>query len=199
MRVLNRMLFLFAFFAYSSSIFGQFSIGGRDNRYVYGKYKWDKGWSVKLEQSIYAETIGWQYMRLYTGYEFFYKCIDVLLSPYYGFVYNRNYYSTGGHFLLTVHPLKQVHITGILNPHYDSGIGYGTYYGICAQVDVTSQVALCAKYSDIPSYRMKDKRVNAGCVFKVKNLMAFPQISLPAEGKLNNIRMIVDFSYVFGG
>ena len=76
----------------STISWAQFSVGTRDNQYFNGEYQY-KGWNVKLEESVYAEKIGFQYLRLYAGYMLNESKWSVYTIPYFGTSYNGNYFS----------------------------------------------------------------------------------------------------------
>ena len=174
----------------------QLAIGSRDNQYIYGEYLY-KGWQVKLEESFYAEKIGFQYLRLYAGYQLDTPQLSLSAIPYFGNSYNGNYCSSGCFLNGKYYLDDKYHFCVTINPHYDSGYKYTTCYRIGAGMDLTSQIGIKAEFQDMPIYRMKEKRVKCGFIFKTGNLSASPQLSIPAEGVVNNIRCIVDFKYIF--
>lgn len=175
---------------------GQVSVGTRDNQYFYGSYQY-KGWNVKLEESVYAEKIGFQYLRLYGGYTLFNPTWSISAQPYFGSTYNGDYQSMGcmleGKYTLE----DKYHFAVVVNPHYDTGYKYKTNFKLSAGMDLTHQIGIKAEYQEMPIYRMKEKRVKGGFIFKTGNLSVSPQLSIPAEGAINNIRCIVDFHYCF--
>ncbi len=174
----------------------QISVGTRDNQYIYGEYQYNN-WNLKLEESVYAEKIGFQYLRLYTGYQLKLHQSTLSVYPYFGTTYNGNYYSTGCFIDGKYHFLDKFNFFASINPHYDSGYKYKTCYRIGVGMNLTSQIGIKAEFQDMPIYRMKEKRLKGGIFFKTGNLMVIPQLSIPSEGVINNIRCIVDFKYIF--
>ena len=193
---MKRFFIVFLSMMVSTISWAQFSVGTRDNQYFYGEYQY-KGWNVKLEESVYAEKIGFQYLRLYAGYLLDEAQWSISANPYFGTSYNGNYYSTGCILEGKYHLNEKYHFKATLNPHYDSGYKYKTCYRIGAGMDISNHIGIKAEYQDIPIYRMKEKRVKGGFVFKTGNISVSPQLSIPAEGVVNNIRCIVDFRYSF--
>ncbi len=189
------ILSFIALFCFTLS-WAQIVVGSRDNQYVYGEYQY-KGWSVKLEESVYAEKIGHQYLRLYAGYAYHAPQWSLSAQPYFGASYNGNYCSLGGYLTGKYHLLDKYHFKAILNPHYDSGYKYETNYLIGMGMDLSSQIGIKLEYQEMPIYRMKEKRMKGGFIFKTGNLSVSPQISVPTEGATKNIRCIVDFRYSF--
>ena len=175
---------------------GQVAVGTRDNQYFYGCYQ-HKGWNVKLEESVYAEKIGFQYLRLYGGYTYKSHFWSIGAEPYFGAAYNGNYSSMGCLFKGKYHLMDKYHFGVVLNPHYDTGYKYNTNFKVSAGMDLNSQIRIKAEYQEMPIFRMKEKRVKGGFIFKTGNLSVSPQLSIPTEGAINNIRCIVDFHYCF--
>lgn len=193
---MKRALFLLAFALLAITTRSQVSVGTRDNQYFYGAYQY-KGWNVKLEQSVYAEKIGFQYLRLYAGYSLQGKVWSVTAEPYFGISYNADYHSTGC--LLTGRCCfaDRYHVKLIYNPHYDSAYEFEHNFKVGAGMDISQHIGIMAEYQEMPIFRMKEKRLKGGLIFRTGNLSASPQLSVPMEGAKDNIRCLVDFRYCF--
>ena len=174
----------------------QIAVGTRDNQYIYGEFQ-HKGWMVKLEESVFAEKMAHQYLRLYAGYRYEMPLWSLSVQPYFGTSYNGNYCSSGCLVTGKYHLMDKYHFKAILNPHYDSGYKYETNFLIGAGADLSSQIGIKLEYQEMPIYRMKEKRLKCGFIFRTGNLSASPQLSIPTEGETKNIRCIVDFRYCF--
>lgn len=174
----------------------QVSVGTRDNQYFYGAYQY-KGWNVKLEESVYAEKIGFQYLRIYTGYMFEGQHWSVDASPYFGTTYNGDFQSMGCMITGKCHIMDRYHLKCVVNPHYDSSYKYKTNFKVGAGMDINNQIGILAEYQEMPIYRMKEKLIKGGFIFKTGQLSVTPQLSIPAERAIKNIRCIVDFRYCF--
>lgn len=184
----------------SISASAQWGVGIRNNRFVYGDFTFSKHYELKLEESVFSEGIGYQYLRGYAAYKGGIKNVAYKISGYYGSTYNRSYYSTGALMELRCRLGKYFLFDGKLNPHYDSGYGYKTCFYAGAGVAVSRTIGITAGYNTIPEYRMMEKRVHAGLDFHVKQLSVRPTLSLPVE-KDNfekNIRVLMNFDYTFG-
>lgn len=184
----------------SLSAYGQFGVGIRDNRFVYGDFTFCKNYEVKLEQSVFSEKIGFQYLRAYIGYKNSYKALSYKADAYFGSTYNRSYYSAGANLSARYTLFNRVIVDARLNPHYDSGAGYNTCFYAGAGVIITRHIDLLAGYSTIPEYRLSEKRIRAGFDFHVSNLSVSPMLSIDVDGasKGKTLRALVSFRYQFG-
>ncbi len=199
MKQLLRIITLSLFALISLHASAQFGAGMRDNRYVYGDYCFLNHWVIKLEQSIYSEKIGYQYLRGYFGYQNHVKEFSYKAEAYFGSPYNGDYYSTGALAEGSYSFFNRFMINAKLNPHYDSSIGYKTCFYAGAGMKLTKSIDILAGYSTIPVYRESEKRVLAGFDFHVANLSVNPQISISAGGnsKTKTLRPALGFRYQF--
>lgn len=63
----NRLLITLVFLSSALAAFCQFGVGVRDSRFIYGDFTFRRHWTVKLEESVFPEKIGLQYLRAYAG------------------------------------------------------------------------------------------------------------------------------------
>lgn len=195
----NRLLLTLAFLATTLTSYCQFGVGVRDSRFVYGDFTFLRHWEVELEQSIFSEKIGFQYLRGYAGYKGDWKSLDYKAQAYFGACYNGDYHSYGLLASARYTLFNRVMVDGKINPHYDSGYGYKTCFYAGAGVRITDNINVMAGYTTIPEYRMSEKRVHAGFDFHVKRLSVQPLISFETDGSRNTktLRTLVSFRYQF--
>lgn len=177
----------------------QFSVGLRDTRYIYGQYTLHQHFFGRIEQSIYSESIGYQYMRGYLGYKTHVRNWGLMANGYFGSIFNRNYHSEGAMLSAKYSFLKRLFLEGTINPHHDSGYGYKTCFNAYGGVGIIKTLDFIAGYSTIPEYRMSEKRVRVGFDFHSGNLNVSPLVSFATTGasKANRLRVMVSFNYNF--
>ena len=177
----------------------QISVGMRDNRHVYGSYLLKGHYRFCVEQSLYAEKIGYQTLRGYIGYSDNLLDIDYSGDVYAGSAYNGDYYNIGALLGARYKAAGRIIINARINPHYDSALGYKTCWEAGAGVVITDNINVIASYTTIPEYRMSEKRVRAGFEFSVKQLSVSPCLSVATSGagKSKTLRALMSFSYKF--
>lgn len=175
------------------------SAGGRDNRFIYGELTYRNHWHAKLEESLFAEKIGYQYLRGYAGYTGTWRMIDYGGSLYFGSTYNRYYNSFGARIDAKVHIGRICYVNATLNPHRDSGMGYHTSFLAGGGVKLTKDIDFVAAYTTIPEYRMWEKRIRGGFDIHVSKLSVRPELSVSGSGtdKEKSIRALIGFRYDF--
>lgn len=195
----NRLLITLVFLSSALAAFCQFGVGVRDSRFIYGDFTFRRHWTVKLEESVFPEKIGLQYLRAYAGYKGDWKSLDYDAQAYFGACYNGNYHSYGLLASARYTLFDRVMIDGKINPHYDSGYGYKTCFYAGAGVKITKNIDVLAGYTTIPEYRMSEKRVHAGFDFHVNRLSVQPMLSIETSGDRNakTLRTLVGFRYQF--
>lgn len=160
-------------------------------------YKWNSGWTVKLDQSIFDESFKYQYIRCTGKYQVHIKYFSFAVSSFAGITYSNSFYDLGISIKGTCHPLKWLGIGAEINPRYDSGYKYETCYMLGIDFHVSDELAIMAQYNTIPEYRISEKRIKAGLCFAVKNLAVSPMLSFPVEGNAKALRILVGFQYDF--
>lgn len=196
---MRRLLLILTTMAISLHTVAQISVGLRNNRFVNVALLYKDSYSIKLEQSIFSENLGLQYMRGYVSYQTTISSVALKGAAYFGATFNRLYYSTGVSVDVRFRPKDRLFIDGRLNPHYDSGYGYTTCYYSGLGVGLNDHIDLFAAYTNTPEFRMPEKRLNIGVDFHVKNLKVLPRLSLnisPDSGP-KSLRPIIDFEYTF--
>lgn len=180
----------------AQSLMAQIYLGLRDNRYAGIGYVFSSKYDLKIEQSMYPEKLGFQYVRLNANANF--SAADLMLSYklYYGLLYNRDYHDVGGNFRIGYNFIKRLNVYADVNPHYDSGYDYKTNYGFGLKAKVYKGAGFVVGYSTIPEYRQSEKRIRAGLIFEENTLSVSPVISLPAEKDLTTMRVLVSIDYV---
>lgn len=185
----------------SLSSMAQFAVGIRDNRFVYGEYTYKGHYQARIEESVFSEKMGYQYLRGYLGYLGNNYGIKYSVEGYFGSAYNRSYYSGGARAEVGYTFFNRLLTDVKLNPHYDSGFGYKTCFETEAGVVITRNIDVLISYTTIPEYRMSENRVHLGFDFHIKGLSVKPQLSLATDGasKAKNLRMLLGFKYSFFG
>ncbi len=179
--------------------YAQFSVGMRDNRFVYADYTLLNHYVVKVEQSLFSEKIAYQYARIYVGYKRSWKMLDYGAYAYFGSAYNGSYRSTGAMIMARGSFFSRIMIEGKLNPHYDSGFGYKTCFYVGAGISITRDIDVRAGYTTVPEYRMSEKRVRMGLGFHAAGLTVEPAVSVATSGasKAKSLRVLMNFNYRF--
>lgn len=177
----------------------QISVGIRNNRFIDVSYLYKDHYSLKIEQSIFAESFGLQYMRGYAAYQTTLGCFDIKGSAYFGSTFNRLYYSTGASIDVRYRPLRIFFVDGQFNPHYDSGDGYTTCYYGGLGCGLSKNIDVFIGYTNVPEYRMPEKRLNFGFDFHVNNLKVIPRLSLNLSSNAGpkSLRPLINFEYTF--
>ena len=106
----------------------QFGIGLRDTRYVNVNYTFARYFNVELEHSVYAEKFKCQHIRFAAAYTRDVSNWRFQAKPYFGTLYNGNYYDLGALATVQYRPIERLALEGTLNPHYDSGLKYKTCF-----------------------------------------------------------------------
>lgn len=195
LKTLLSAIFMLASMAASA----QFGVGLRDNRFIYGDFTFLNHYEVKLEHSVFAEKIGYQYLRAYAGYKGSLRHLDYKGQLYFGSAYNRSYYSGGALISARCTLFSRLIIDGRLNPHYDSAYGYKTCFYAGAGAVITRNIDILAGYTTIPEYRMSENRTHLGFDFHVGKLSVCPTLSVATSGasKAKTLRVLAAFSYGF--
>ncbi|MCU6768970.1 hypothetical protein OCV73_08445 [Barnesiella propionica] len=175
----------------------EFSLGLRENQFVFFSYTLDNEWKAKIEHSVFIEKMGFQYIRATVGYGRQIKNFNVSLDPYFGVTYNRSFYNAGASLSVGYEPWKKIAVTGVFNPHYDSGLKYNTCYSLGLIGNVYKAISVVAEYTNIPEYRQTEDRVRAGLLFKVPHLYVKPVVSVPVKGNHKAVRILTSFGYTF--
>lgn len=197
---MKRIILLFSIAIVSLAACAQISVGIRNNRFVNVSFLYKDHYSARLEQSIFSEKFGLQYMRGYLGYKTpIGKMLELSGTAYFGATFNRFYYSTGASLEVRLRPYRILIVDGKFNPHYDSGFGYTSCYYAGLGSYITKQIDVLIGFSNIPEYRMPEKRLSIGFDFHVKNIAVRPKLSLnlSSDAGPKSIRPIIDFEYTF--
>lgn len=180
----------------AQSLMAQIYLGLRDNRYASIGYIFSSKYDVNIEQSMYPEDLGFQYVRLNANANFSAVNLMLCYKLYYGLLYNYDYYDVGGDFRVGYNFIKRFDAYVDVNPHYDSGYSYKTNYGFGLKAKVYKGAGVVAGYSTIPEYRQSEKRIRVGLVFEENTLSVSPVVSLPAKRDIMTTRVLVSINYV---
>lgn len=194
----KRAAFLVILLMTMTFVSAQVNIGLRDNQYVKLGYAWHQRWSAQLEHSVFSQAFKTQYLRFILGYECQWDNLSFKASPYYGFIYNGDFYNAGLFLDGCWQVLKRLSLEGCLNPHYDSGYDYETCFMVGAGVYLYKDISAVIQYSTIPEYRMKEKRVKLGLRFGTSKLCVWPMLSIPVDNSSGkHVRLLCGFEYKF--
>lgn len=183
--------------SYATS-FAQIGIGLRDSKFAHISYSFKNHYSIKIEHSIFSGKIETQYIRgIFSSNYLITDKIHFMGEVYYGTPYNITYYNCGGKLSANLLVTDRISIYATVNPHYDSYFHYITCYKIGSFYKLNSELDIFTCYSTIPEFRQKEKRLNGGLSFHVKNLKIWPYLSLPLETPIKSIRVLVNFNYMF--
>ena len=191
-------MLLFVFMFSFGHVSAQLSVGLRDTRYVNVSYSFLKNYSVRFEQSVYAEKPKCQYFRIYASYLRDFRIFKVSVSPYFGMTYGDIYKSLGVNFDVAITPVNLFTIKAGFTPHYDTGLDYSSLYLASIGINCNKQISLVGTYTNRPEYRAPEKRLRAGIRFTVGKLWVLPEVSIPAgshQGK--GLRMLASMNYEF--
>jgi len=175
----------------------QVALGLRDNQYVSAGYTYHKSWNIKLEHSVFSQKLSTQYVRLMLGYKHCWNNIGIEATPYYGTVYNRDFYNTGVMLNGYWQMLRNWRMECTVNPHYDSGFDYETCFRVGSALHLYKAVSAVLQYSTIPEYRMKEKKIKAGLRFNADKLYVCPMLSIPVDETGKHVRLQCGFEYEF--
>lgn len=196
-RIVLTLIIAIAFFASSHA---QISVGVRDNRHIFCEYLLKNNYLFKLEESVYAESFGFQTLRADVAYTSTVSNLQYSGGLYFGSAYNGSYFITGANINLRLTLFKRLLLMGGLNPHYDSQVKYKTCYAAGAGVRITKNIDFSVAYTTIPEYRMSENRVKGGFRFSVSKLEVEPQLSISVKGndRFKTLRALMSFKYTFG-
>lgn len=175
----------------------QFAISLRDSKYVGVSYTYKEKYGVGLEHSVFSQEIETQYVRGYLNYTRSWTRFDLDAKLYYGTPYNHDYYNCGMMLSGRYKPFQSFEIMASANPHYDSYFDCEMCFEAGALVKLSTDIGLYSLYSTIPEFRQKENRVKVGLHLNVMNLSVSPHLSIPTEGPVKSVRLLVNCSYVF--
>lgn len=183
--------------AVNVEIFGQRAIllGVRDNEYARIGFLDKRNWYLMAEHSVFVTKLKNQVINGYAGYKGNWHKLK-----YDGCVYGGVHY--GGMFKMAGvmanvnYPVKAwCNIFGGIRPHYDTSYGYDTAFKAGLSFAVHKSISLRGEFTNYPEYRLCEKRIKAGIDFNVLGLSVSPELSVPLEGSLENIRLLMGFCY----
>lgn len=177
----------------------QWSVGMRDNRYIFGSYTLKNHYTFKLEQSLISEKVGFQYIRAYVGYKGELSNFKYDANVFGGTAWNRTYQTLGarvhGRYVIA----KRIIADASLMPYYETGYKYTTCYGIAAGVILTKNIDILAGYTNEPVYRKAERYAYGAFDFHVGNLSVKPTLAYLNEGAISGkcLRATISFDYTF--
>ena len=198
MKSLKYILLIFVVMFSVGHLSAQLSVGLRDTRYVNVSYSFLKNYSVRFEQSVYAEKPKCQYFRLYTSYFRYINFFKVSVTPYFGMTYGDIYKSLGADIDVSCTPVSLLTVKAGFTPHYDTGLDYSNLYLASIGINCNKQISLIGTFTNRPEYRAPEKRLRAGVRFTVGKLWVLPEVSIPASSQQGRgLRMLASMNYEF--
>jgi hypothetical protein len=173
------------------------SIGMRDNQYVNVQYIFKSGLLSELENSVFTTKFKHQHICAHIGYRQYLKYLEGDIRAYYGTAYNNSYDDYGMMVSLKKDFSRKMGIELVLNPHKDSDYGYTSCYKVSIHQYIFKEIAIELISSNIPEHREALNRIKAGLILNSRNLCVRPQVSIPTEGHIKNVRVLVSFNYQF--
>ena len=190
-----KRLFVLIVLLLAQFVSAQVHLGLRDNRYASVGYHFLNKYDLKLEHSMFPEKIGFQYVRANAEANFSIEQLMMSQKIYFGMLYNRNFYDVGAELKMNYTLFNRIDLFANVNPYYDSGYEYETNYGAGADIRLYKAMWLVGQYTTVPEYRMSEKRIRAGFIFRENNLSVTPVISVPAKKEFKSMRVLVSRDY----
>lgn len=197
MRIKFFLFILFFTFTCGIRAFGQRTLlfGMRDNEYARIGYQDRRNWYVIAEHSVFVTKLKNQAIHGYAGYKGEVRKFEYNGCMYGGLNYAGGYRMAGVMAEVDYSVLAWWKIFGGIRPHYDTAYGYDTALKAGVSFALHKDIAFRGEFTSYPEYRLCEKRIKAGLDFNVKGLKVSPEISVPVEGNLENIRLIMGFKY----
>ena len=190
-----KRLFVLIILLLAQFVSAQVHLGLRDNRYASIGYHFLDKYDIKLEHSMFPEKIGFQYVRANAEASFSIEQLMISQKIYFGMLYNQNFYDVGADLKMDYTLLNRIDLFADVNPHYDSGYEYETNYGAGTSIRLYRGMWIVVQYTTVPEYRMSEKRIRAGFIFRENNLSVSPEISVPAKKEFKSMRVLVSMDY----
>lgn len=197
MKVKFFIFIVILFTVYSVDAFGQKAIllGVRDNEYARIGYQDRRNWYVIAEHSIFVTKLKNQVINGYAGYKGSLQKLEYDGCLYGGVHYGGMYKMIGGIAEAKYPVLSWCSVFGGVRPHYDTSYGYDTALRVGLSFALHKAISLRGEFTSYPEYRLCEKRIKTGFDFNVMDLKVSPELSIPIEGNLENIRLLMRFQY----
>lgn len=190
-----KKLFVIIVLLFVHSVSAQVHLCLRDSRYLGVAYHFLDKFDLKLEHSMFPEKLSFQYIRANAEANFSIEYLVISYKLYSGMLYNQNFYDVGADLKMNYTFINRIDLFADVNPHYDSGYEFETNYGVGGSVRVYKGMGLIGQYTTVPEYRMSEKRIRAGFIFKDNNLSVSPIMSIPAKKDFKSMRVLVSMDY----
>ena len=196
MKLYRRFLFLSLFLSLFGAANSQVYLGYRNARHVYVGYNFNKLFSAEVEHSLYAEKFGFQRVRLYGNYQRDFNAFGLMVSPYFGTLWNGDYQDFGA-LVAASYTLGRFTPAFTANPNYDTQLKFKFNYSALLSVRVIKELDIFGEFTTVPEYRISEKQLRLGGDFHVGKLSARPIVSLPVEDGVKSVRVYCDFRFTF--
>lgn len=187
---------LTAFISCAAVAAGRVELGLRDTRFIYATWNINHHFNIGLEHSVYSEKFKLQHIRIAAAYRTSIKDFSIECKPYFGTVYNGDYYDLGAQITAGYRIAGRLTLEATVNPHYDSGYEYKTCWRAGATCRIWRELSAVAQYSTVPEYRQSEKRVRVGLRFDTERLWIMPLLSISvASGQSKSPRVAVSMGW----
>lgn len=172
------------------------SVGLRNNEYV-GMEVMYKSFGFQVEHSLFAQKFSRQYMKCLFSYQREYKEVIVKVLGTWGTSHDHTFYNTGVGMCASLFK-KQYYVSALINPYYDSVLGYNTCYEIEGRLHCFKGIYGILELGNVPEYRIPLNRLRFGVYLsEFENLWVKGTLSVPLEGNSRYIRALCSFGYQF--
>jgi len=190
----------------------QISVGFRNSHFASVQYTFANHTAVAVEQSLFAEKLQCQHIRLYGIYPPLQLTSRINLSgeAYFGTTYNGSYQDMGAVVTANANIFHgnnekatgRTNIYASVNPHYDTTLKYKTCFAAGFETHLCRSISFVSEYTTIPEYRQSEQRLRCGFRFFIMSqnygsLSVQPLVSIPLEELPQNSRFHVNFTYTF--
>ena len=172
-------------------------LGVRDNQFARIGIIIKNNYFLIAEQSVLVTKLKNQFINGYIGYKGKYNKLTYSGYIYSGYQYSNRFRTYGGMVETGYDFFKYIKLYAGIRPHYDSSYGYDTAYKIGLNFLLNKSISIRGEYTSYPEFRLCEKRIKGGIDINVMNIYVSPQLSIPIDGNLENIRFLNSFNYYF--
>ena len=198
------LLILCTFFSYTPLQAQNASLNFRDSRFLQFRYRFAHHFALAFEHSLYSDKPANQYFRFYGGAQAnLTKRFSLSAEAYFGSIY-RDTYQNSGAFLTASYVFgpERFILQATFNPHYDTTFYYESCYSFLLRWRASRVVGLFGQFTNIPEYRQPERRIRTGFSLSLTQppygtLAATPLISIPIDGRYEQIRLHINLAYQF--
>jgi len=195
---LNKIYILTLILISSHPLFSQqVQLGIRDNSFAYLGYIHPAGMYINYENTMFVKSFNDQSSGIYIGknWENKSKTITLTGEVYSAAGWNMSYYNVGLKSIVNYKIAKPIDISAGAMYYYDSSIGSELCYKGEIKGYLLKGIKIIAGVTNMPVYRVTEKRACLGALFESGNLSVNPYISFPLDDSLLYTRLLMSFKY----